>query len=406
MHLKIEFSENVSLNEEYQDFDSCRSIIDKLEKIRGKFLNLESKANEFPSFYSVDLSKISPNELQSKKYLQEKFTYYLTEYRKKKLEEMKQIPFFRFKRYLTGIQDSGKSFFLSDFVLRQRFLCKESKYRILYINNSAKFIKSEVMYIMDELIYTFCFDTEDKGELKDMKYPPIIEKNIDTKNQIVHWLYYLQKNFEIGNYRPLYDFFKEVKQYYQSNNIEFILIWDQINVLYRKKSDFQTILNQFCNPWFFDWVLLSASNNNKETIEVSKEDYEIKMDSSKTFNESELKHLIRLDAKNYHPLDTKKYLKKYVEDVFKLTEGSLSEYHQYKSAWNWEEFKCDISDFSFNDLKQLYNDERKGFIIKTETKFRKENIADEQDLLKYYTCLRKAIVVPDYNAIIDGKKKV
>ena len=26
-------------------------------------------------------------------------------------------------------------------------------------------------------------------------------------------------------------------------------------------------------------------------------------------------------------------------DVFKLTEGSLSEYHQYKSAWNWEEFK-------------------------------------------------------------------
>ena len=405
MHLKVEFSENVCLKEEYLDFDSCQSIIDRLEKIRRKFLNLKSKANELPSFYSVDLSKLSPNELQSKKYLQEKFTYYLTEYRKKKLEEMKQIPFFRFKRYLTGIQDSGKSFFLSDFVLRQRFLCKESKYRILYINNSAKFIKSQVRYIMNELIYTFCFDTEDKGELKDMKYPPIIEKNIDTKNQIVHWLYYLQKNFEIGNYRPLYDFFKEVKQYYQSNNIEFILIWDQINVLYRKKSDFQTILNQFCNPWFFDWVLLSASNNNKETIEVSKEDYEIKMDSSKTFNESELKHLIRLDAENYHPFDTID-MEQYVKDVFKLTEGSLSEYHHYKSAWNWKEFKCKISYGSFNNIKTKYKDEREGFVIKTETKFRKKNIEDEQDLFEYFACLRKAITLNDYRAIIDDEKKV
>ena len=67
IHVKVEFSENVSLKEEYQDFDSCQSIIDKLENIRRKFLNLNSKTNEFPPFYSVDLLKLSRNDLQSKK---------------------------------------------------------------------------------------------------------------------------------------------------------------------------------------------------------------------------------------------------------------------------------------------------------------------------------------------------
>ena len=157
---------------------------------RNKFTNLQSKLQmknlkEFPKFYKIDSTLLSPNLLQQDRYLESNFTYLSTKYRDLIYEKIQKNQESE-KIVLTGIQSSGKSFFLSDFVLRQRSLGENSKNRVLYVNNSEEYWANPIRYIINELIYALCFDCDEDKMLDDLADPPYQNSQINSKNQIIH----------------------------------------------------------------------------------------------------------------------------------------------------------------------------------------------------------------------------
>ena len=139
---------------------------------------------------------------------------------------------------------------------------------ILYINNSDEFCKKPTDYITSELIYGLCFDCMEENELKDLEYPPTIDENIKSKNKIVHWIQYLEKNFMPNDEKPLTTFLKIIKKFFNANGIKLILVWDQINILYSMETSNQNqnIFNALCTKILFDSIYYSASNNNNQII--------------------------------------------------------------------------------------------------------------------------------------------
>ena len=95
------------------------------------------------------------NGLQNDRFRDEKFLYLQTKSRKKIFDELMILIESKEKCILslTGLQGSGKSHFLADFVLRNRLEFKSSKMRILYVNNCAQYVESPFEYIFYELLY-------------------------------------------------------------------------------------------------------------------------------------------------------------------------------------------------------------------------------------------------------------
>jgi len=381
------------------------SISEKIKQTISKFSNLQSKLKnkkELPDLYSVNISLLSPNILQQEKYPEGIFTYYCTKYRKQMLSDVKNIIEKTNKIILTGIQDSGKSYFLSDFVLRHRLSGKDSEYRFIYVNNSEELTKDYETYIFSELIYAFCFDSMEDCELKDFPPPPVIYG--ESKNQIFQWIQYLYKKF---NQHSLKDFLKKIKVYFNGKGIKVILVWDQINVLHRKETDIKKslkIFEVFEKKKLFDLIFLSASNMNDRIYKIRSEDEKIEVNPFLVFSESELQELIRLDCEKNHPKDIHD-LTKYAKEVFVLTQGSLSEYHHYKTAWNWNLFNCKINEMTFRQIKDNYLKKRNKFIYAKEAKFQVEKIKNFDDLMDYVECLRKSILYKNYQTIKDPEEK-
>jgi len=406
---KVDLSDDGLLNDFFKDFVKG-NIDDQIKKSRKLFLDSQTKLNdlnykELPHFYSVNASLLSSNLLQKDKYLENHFSYYFTEHRKTIYDEIQKVPKGTLKVVLNGIQDSGKSFFLSDYVLRQRFFGKESNSRITYINNSEEFVKDQTMYIMRELIYALCLDLEEENELKDLEYPPIIDKNIKTKNQITHWLHYLDKDFDV---EPLKKFLIAIKEYLNKKGIKVVLVWDQINVLFRLGSleSFKELFKTLCSYIYFDLILVSASNNNQQIYDiVRKDDHVLNVNPFEIFNEDELKKLISLDCETYHPKNFKDVVS-YTNKVFELVQGSLSEYHHFKKAWYWGDFKCDISLNTYEEIKEEYKNSRYRFISESEQKFQQEKIHNSAELEDYINCLRKFRVYKKYREITDKDEMV
>jgi len=382
---------------------------EKIQKAISQFSNLQSKLQnpkELPNFYSVNACVISPNLLQPDKYLDNKFTYYLTEYRKQILGQIKQVPQEKLKIILTGIQDSGKSYFLSDYVLRQRSLCKDSDCRILYINNSEEYCKMPLDYIISELVYELCFECEDENELSDFEYPPRKDKTITSKNQIVHWISYLRDHLTLVDLSSLRRFMKRMKKFLNAKGKKVILIWDQIHILYKKKASAldEKIFNIFCSRAIFDLIFVT-SNGYDPIFKISLEDFQLYVNPFQMFNEIELKKLIRLDCDNYHPKDIMD-LEIYTDMVLELIEGSISEYHLYKKIWNWSGFQCKILEKTFHEIKNDYITTRKEFIVNCEIKFMKEKIINFKNLMGYLECLRKFKAYRNYKAIKNLDERV
>ena len=128
------------------------------------------------------------------------------------------------------------------------------------------------------------------------------------------------------------------------------------------------------------------------------------MNSFQIFNDVEMKKIILLDSEVYHSKDIRN-IHIYANMVFNLTQGSLSEYHHYKKAWNWIDRQCSIPEKNFEEIKENYIKMRKDFIRKSETKFREEKIKDMTDLMNYLDCLRKFRIYNNYKAIRDVDEK-
>ena len=188
------------------------SIISKL------FLNfsliLDSKP--LPEFYCIDNIALSLNSLQRDRYPGKKFRYCLTEDRKAKIVEILQliendVSFIK----LTGMPGLGKSYFLSDFVLRQRVQGKSSPFRIIYVNNSDEYLTFPYRYLLNELKFMlFCEFSIDlvRGKLLAM----LVDDSIESLKNNLKWL----------------------KNYYNGQGIKVVLIWDQINAIDREQGKY------------------------------------------------------------------------------------------------------------------------------------------------------------------------
>jgi len=309
------------------------------------------------------------------------------------------------KIILTGIPDSGKSYFLSDFVLRHRLSCQDSEYRIIYVNNSEEFTKDYNTYIFSELIYAFCFDVIEDCELENLPPPPIIYGK--SKNQIFQWIQYLDENLDP---KSLEVFLDNIKAYFNAKGIKLIVIWDQINVLNQNEPYFKKnlkIFEVFETKSLFNLIFVSAPNNYDKIYKTRLEDKKIEVNPFLVFNEVELKKLISLECEKNHPKDIDiHHLSKYAKEIFELTQGSLSEYYHYKTAWKWTLFHCKINEMTFREIKDNYLKKRNKFIYTKEAKFQVEKIKNFDDLMDYVECLRKSILYKNYQSITDVEEKV
>lgn len=330
------------------------------------------------------------NQLQNYRYLEDIFIYFNTQYRIVIREEIDKIIEFNIKSliYLKGLMGSGKSYFLSDYVLQKRFQGKESRFRILYINNSEAFLRNPIPYLFNEIKYMLCFDFEDNNNEFDFKNSFEI---LDKDQSIDGWEFYKK-------------FLKDLKKYFLRQNKKLILIWDQINVLYREQRRneqgfliYSTLSNNFT---FFDHIILIVSNENQEINLKNIVADVIEMNPFQVFTNSEFESLI--EAETYYfkliPCDLKEKItiSKYIFELCKLLNYSISEYHCYKlGAWNEKKNLSNISKETAETNKNQYIENRKIEITNSEEKFRLEYLKKNNDLCEYYLTIRKLIVYND-----------
>jgi len=278
---------------------------------------------EIPKFYAINKVILSMNSMQPDRYYEKTFLYYDTLYRdsiRNQIDELLSSEL-SLKIQLKGLMGSGKSYFLSDYVLRKRVQRQHAKFRILYINNSEQFLRSPLAYLFNELKYMIWFDFENN-------------EDFDFKK----WLNILNKNRCMENKTTYLEFLSELKDYYKSKGIKVILIWDQINVLYRDenktKSGFSLYENLTESDTFFNHIILSASNNNKEINLEVEEITTIEMNPFEVFNKKEFRSLIDAEAAifNLIPSDVEKEeISHYLSELCDILNFSICEYFFYKS---------------------------------------------------------------------------
>jgi len=284
---------------------------------------------------------------------------------------------------LTGLQGLGKSYFLSDFVLRHRFQGNSSNFRFLYVNNSHGYLGSPMEYLLNELKYMLCFDFSD-----DL---------IRTKFIDLYW---------DADLKNLLNFLKFLNKYYFSKGKKLVLIWDQINPIFGE-TKYQKALNIFIElidqNIYFDCIILSASNENKEIHHtLAANYYQIEINPLDVFTQKEIYQLLKNESSLYKPMDKKiEDLVEYSLDLCKIINYSIAEYFFYKKS-NWELFpkKKAIT------LLLNYAESRNKFIQDSEQKFQQKKVKSRVELISYYEAMRKLLTIEEFQNLNPEDKVV
>jgi len=386
--------------------------------VQNFFFQMQSSLNgrTFPNFYSVDPIVISRNFLQPDRYFEAKFRYCNTVYRQSIFEKINQIISSndQSKIKLTGLQGSGKSFFLSDYVLRKRILGKTAKTRIFYINNSDKFIQDSWSYFFKELVYMLIFDLEmDQKDFKEISLEIDFGKPIENPQDIFQWLLFLNENQSEEKKGFFFDFLQKLKKYFNNLNIKLILIWDQIKSFFRDEhknnSNIYTFGNLTQSFTYFDHIMLSASNINQELQNLDESFLKIDIMPFKVFTKIELRNLVKTEFSSYshyRPNDKKKEeFEKYSLDLCEFLHYSISEYFIYKkTSWDIENKILQINAKSFSDLRANYLEKRAEAMRESENHFRKEYIKSKDKLFHYNEALAKILTYDEISNLSQEKK--
>ena len=281
---------------------------------------------------------ISRNLLQQDKYNQAYFLYYFTEIRKQYYNEI--IEFLKTKKQIliNSAQGSGKSYFLSDLVLRQRILGSDSEFRILYINSSENYLKQSRSYLFLELLATVSMDFDENSKWSFCvleKLPKIIE----NPKKLLDCLFFVKSSSNNAFPKNIIVLLTLLKEYYNTKGKKFVLIWDQVNELYRKTNEYHSeieIYKMLDNNECFDCCVIGSTNNVKDIIirlDLAYEDdfiFELNPFLMFSTEKKELLPLIYEEAIGFHPKDNnEKDILSYAEKLFNYLEGSLTEYYYY-----------------------------------------------------------------------------
>ena len=353
-----------------------------------------SRDKKMPNLYAIDRMTLSMNELQSDRYMERDFLYYNTLYRDSIREKLDCLLKERENNriHLVGLMGSGKSYFLSDY----GFQGPEHKFRILYINNSQEFLRNSMDYLLNEIQYMICLDFE-----------------VDFENEKFHFgklLELLNQNRIHSEQSIYFDFLKKLKFYYKSRGIFLILIWDQINVMHRienqNKPGFKIYSQLTENNFYFDYIILSASNNNQEINIEASQIITIEMNPFDIFNKKELVNLIIAETKFFKlfPLDVnKENISEYVSALSEFLNFSVTEYYFYKfTAWDSKLHCSIISKNSAETNENNYFTARSIAIRKSERKFREEYLKDDDDVNFYNSIIKKIQIFNQNIYIFDG----
>ena len=159
-----------------------------LKLIQGLFFDVINQlaGKPLPEFYLINKIALSLNELQLGRFLEKNFLYLHTTHRKTIFDKMTNLMNSKkFTSGLTGLQGTGKSHFLADFVLRHRLSFDKSKIRIMYINNSVLYFANPTNYILNELIYMVCLDLNIDQFNMEEDSVEIPENIINNSNDII-----------------------------------------------------------------------------------------------------------------------------------------------------------------------------------------------------------------------------
>ena len=404
-------------NECFRLEDLDNSVLSLIENIRSPFDKLTNLVkNGLPIFYKTNSHLLSRLQLQNERFEQNNFIYYFTKYRQQLYQEITELCKNKNKKIsMTGLQCSGKSYFLADFVLRERALGKNSMFRILYINNSKAFLSDPGEYMFIELLTAICFDF-DLEKMHNENFTEINElpSKINSQKEIIECLSLFKTNGI--NHKLLKKFLQLLKIYYESDyeleNIKIkkklILVWDQLNDLFKNNSDSQKqkIFNSIDDIICFHCRLVSASNTNQNMQNRNSnfnDQFEINpflcFANISERNEKELFELILAETTYFHPSNIKAtQLDTYARQLFIYLNESIIEYFYYK--------KQNISSMTFEEAKKNYLENRKNSIRKLEINFQKEYLKNYVELIEYYTFFRKIITFEEYLELKTKKAEI
>jgi len=294
---------------------------------------------------------------------------------------------------VVGLQGSGKSHFLSDFVLRTR-IQESDKFRVFYVNNNELFAQGPRQYLDNELKYMVATDAE-MEIIKETFLSLSDEKDIPT------FLKCLMR----------------LKKHYNSRGIKLVLVWDQINVMNRenvikKSPNAFSVYRELIEVDYFDDRILSASNNNEDINEM-KSYKKIDINPFKVFNILQFLQLIRAEAKSFKPNDVispkdkqdeekeEEEINDYSNELGRILWFSISEYCFFKQTFlDGNKGKTIIDNYSKNNAFSEYFKERGRWIKASEEKFRKEYVSKTK-IQQYAEVLSKVVYDYEINKISD-----
>ena len=339
-------------------------------------LCMNTRGTTLPNFYSIDKLAISLNGLQADRYLEKDFLYFSSQYRLEKYKELLRT-LDKFPRVnVVGLGASGKSHFLSDFVLRTRIEKTPKLLRIIYINSSRLFIEDPFYYLENELKYMVACD----GEVKDIQeqiFKVCQDKTMESVFLILKWL----------------------KNYYNQFEIKVVLVWDQVNVMFsddvQKNPSVLSIFQELIKSrLYFDYHIFSASNNCNP-INILSKCREINMNPFQVFQAYELLQILKEEAKEFKPNDvpdTPIAIKKYSKALCKILWSSITEYCFFKKTfWNKKKNTTFIGTYTKGDAFQEYSKKRRLSILACEEKFRLEYTPLQAEKQEYTETLSKLV---------------
>ena len=371
-----------------------------LKLIQGLFFDVINQlaGKPLPEFYLINKIALSLNELQLGRFLEKNFLYLHTTHRKTIFDKMTNLMNSKkFTSGLTGLQGTGKSHFLADFVLRHRLSFDKSKIRIMYINNSVLYFANPTNYILNELIYMVCLDLNIDQFNMEEDSVEIPENIINNSNDIIKWLLFLHKKKSVEKIKV---FVECLKSYYNKIGIKLVIVWDQINVFSQEDKKNQNmeleLYKSFSKSYeFFDCILLSASNNNKQINSSTDSGWKPldQLDPVQVFDHDEFSKLLKFETYCYHYLpndiNNNENFEKFAAELSQLTNYSISEYFSYKKAFRDEEEKTFLfNSKSWQEIKRIYKERRCFQINKSEVKFQQKYLSNNLELLEYYIAMK------------------
>ena len=396
---------------------------DIIMKIKESFSDLKSKLedNTLPNFYRISTRFVSPNPIMETRFMKPHFSYYFSNYLQKQYKALIARLKYKSKIAIKGFEASGKSYFLSDFVLRQRLLASTSNFCIFYIHCSKNFLHDPIKYLLNEILYMITIYMKDDENVEDLTLDEISEfpDTIESLQSLLE-CYNCLKGSTFPDSQLYYQFFKLLKRYYNDKDKRFILIIDQINDLYgfikpQTISFYEAIDNCEC----FDCVgVCEAYNNNANYSKRNrKNDISLEISPFEIFSSKrkELLKVIYEETGDFKPLDIdKRSFHDYSEKLFNLLKGSVVEYSYYK------EFNVKtIGDMTFREAIDNYNFQRNNKVMISEASFIREivkapinvlanwqNIPSDSPFMCYTADKRFLLTYERYLSMEDDEQKV